>query len=145
MLRLLVALDFSESSQAALATALQIAERAGPTEILVLTVLSPQPDEVRALSNMEHAVDDLRRMVDTVRGDRPMGAGIQVRYAATHGHPAQEIATQAGTHHVDAVVLGTHGRTGLNRLLLGSVAENVVRLAPCSVLTVKRNTHGPVV
>lgn len=53
------------------------------------------------------------------------------------GEPAEEIVRFAKEHECDLIVMGTHGRTGLGRLLMGSVAENVVRRAPCPVLTVK--------
>ena len=167
MLRLLVALDFSECSQLALTTALSVAERAGPTEIIAFTVLAPHPDEAKALGDLERAVDQLRHMVDTVHTERAERAqhaahpgshgqpgshghpghalppGVQIRYAAAHGAPAHEIAAHAAAHHVDAIVLGTHGRTGLRRMVLGSVAETVVRTAPCSVLTVKPSHPHP--
>lgn len=54
------------------------------------------------------------------------------------GHPADELMAYATDNHVDLIVLGTHGRTGLSRLLMGSVAEAVVRRAACPVLTLKR-------
>jgi len=54
------------------------------------------------------------------------------------GVPFEEIVRVAQEEHVDMIVMGTHGRSGLNRVLLGSVAERVVRLAPCPVLTVRQ-------
>jgi nucleotide-binding universal stress UspA family protein len=53
------------------------------------------------------------------------------------GDPATEIVALARNYPCDVIVMGTHGRTGLGRLLMGSVAENVVRTAPCPVVTVK--------
>jgi len=53
------------------------------------------------------------------------------------GHPAETIVRVAHERGADLIVMGTHGRTGLQHVLLGSVAEKVVRLAPCPVLTVK--------
>jgi nucleotide-binding universal stress UspA family protein len=53
------------------------------------------------------------------------------------GNPADAIVSIAHKHHTDLIVMGTHGRTGLQHVLLGSVAEKVVRLAPCPVLTIK--------
>jgi nucleotide-binding universal stress UspA family protein len=143
MLRLLVALDFSDCSREALAAALRIAERASPTELVVLTVLDPLDEEKAqtedALGDMERSVDALNKMVEGIlaaRGTR-LGDGIKVHYTAARGVPAEQIIAQAAAYHVDAIVMGTHGRTGLNRLIAGSVAETVVRHAPCSVLTVK--------
>ena len=54
--------------------------------------------------------------------------------------PFQEILETAKTQQVDLIVMGTHGRTGLHHLLLGSVVEKVVRLAPCPVLVVRQPT-----
>ena len=54
------------------------------------------------------------------------------------GHASDELVKYAEDHNIDLVVMGTHGRTGLSRLLMGSVAEAVVRKAPCPVLTIKQ-------
>src|SRR4029077_6616144 len=59
--------------------------------------------------------------------------------------PAAEIVKYAGAHDVDLIVMGTHGRAGMARLLHGSVAETVVRTAPCPVLTVRHPEHDFVV
>lgn len=137
MLRLLVALDFSDCSRVALTTAFDVAERAAPAEMLLLTVIPVQPDEVGGLDLVEQSVDELRRMVRAVRGERPTPTDVTVRYTAVQGVPAEAIAEHARASLADVIVLGTHGRKGLDRLILGSVAETVVRNAPCSVLTVK--------
>jgi hypothetical protein len=60
-----------------------------------------------------------------------VGSGVMVKVAATGGDPAQRILHYATTHSIDLIVLGTHGRTGVSRLLLGSVAEKVLRGARC--------------
>ncbi|MEK7715145.1 MAG: universal stress protein, partial [candidate division NC10 bacterium] len=65
-------------------------------------------------------------------------AGIPVRWALEVGVPFEEIVKAAEKEGADMIVMGTHGRSGLNRLLLGSVAERVIRLAPCPVLTVRQ-------
>lgn len=61
----------------------------------------------------------------------------QVATTVTVGHPAAEVLTYATTHEVDLIVIATHGRTGMKHFLMGSVAEKVVRMAPCPVFTVK--------
>lgn len=137
MVRLLVALDFSDSSRLALQRAVQIAERAQPMELLLLTVIPPQPDDVSEMGEYEHACDEMRRMVDVVRAGHPLPGGVTVNFVAVKGSAAEEIANQARLHKSDAIVIGTNGRRGIDRLLLGSVAERVVRMAPCSVLAVK--------
>jgi universal stress protein E len=67
----------------------------------------------------------------------PLGGGLQWEKQTREGRAAQTIAEVAEEIGADVVVMGTHGRTGLAHMLLGSVAEKVVRMAPCSVLTVR--------
>jgi|SRR5438132_4483860 len=61
----------------------------------------------------------------------------KVRYLVSSGDPFEKIVEAAESHRIDIIVLATHGRTGLKRLIIGNVAEKVVRHAPCPVLTVK--------
>jgi|SRR5579884_3144854 nucleotide-binding universal stress UspA family protein len=65
---------------------------------------------------------------------------IRVERQVVEGAPAEEILSAAQTMKADLIVMGTHGRTGLSRLLMGSVAEQVLRKAPCPVLTVRALT-----
>ena len=58
------------------------------------------------------------------------------------GAPHEEIVRTAEEKHVGMIVMGTHGRGGLNRMILGSVADRVIRLAPCPVLTVRQSKPG---
>ena len=140
MLRLLVALDLSDCSRLALASALMVARHA-PTEIVVLSVLerAGSPTEER-LNESEQLVTALHRMVQSVLDEAHGGKapeGAKVHYSVVRGSAPDEIIAQALAHHADTIVIGTHGRRGLDRLLTGSVAERVVRNAPCSVFTVK--------
>ncbi|MCX7700998.1 MAG: universal stress protein [Gemmataceae bacterium] len=68
---------------------------------------------------------------------RPANPDIPVDHVLLEGDPAQEIIKYAREANIDLIVLGTHGRTGKDRLLMGSVAEKVMRDGPCSVLVVK--------
>ncbi len=68
---------------------------------------------------------------------RPVNPNIAVQHVLLEGDPAEEIINYAAEASIDLIVMGTHGRTGLERLLMGSVAEKVLRGAPCSVLVVK--------
>jgi nucleotide-binding universal stress UspA family protein len=63
--------------------------------------------------------------------------GVSVERMMAEGAAEEEIVRVAGELHCDLIVLGTHGRTGLSRLLMGSTAEHVLRTAPCPVLTVR--------
>jgi nucleotide-binding universal stress UspA family protein len=69
--------------------------------------------------------------------DRVQQAGIQGDGVIVEGIPFQTIVDIAKDKHVDVIVMGTHGRAGLSHILMGSVAEKVVRLAPCSVLVTR--------
>ena len=64
-------------------------------------------------------------------------SGRSVELRVEIGHPFEQILEVAKGERVDMIVMGTHGRTGLAHIVLGSVAERVVRMAPCPVLTVK--------
>jgi nucleotide-binding universal stress UspA family protein len=65
----------------------------------------------------------------------------KVVQTVVEGHPAAEIVRYARTQDIDLIVLATHGRTGLSHIVMGSVAENVVRTAPCPVLTMRPEGH----
>ena len=67
-------------------------------------------------------------------------SGVQVTARTEEGDPAAQIVGRATDGDFDLVVIGTHGRTGIRRALLGSIAERVVRLAPCPVLTTRVHT-----
>lgn len=73
--------------------------------------------------------------------DRVHQKGLQGEMDIVHGVPFQTIIDIARDKNVDLIVMGTHGRTGLTHVLMGSVAEKVVRLAPCPVLTTRGNTE----
>jgi nucleotide-binding universal stress UspA family protein len=74
---------------------------------------------------------------DLLEQIRPANPAVRVKHVFLEGDPATEIVEYAREAGVDRIVMGTHGRTGTERLLMGSVAEQVLRDAPCSVLVVK--------
>jgi nucleotide-binding universal stress UspA family protein len=118
--QILAGTDFSDNAEAALAVAVQTA-RALHARLHLLHVFAPGEIEVTEL--LAHAAA-------TAPPDVP------VTVAATGGDAAQEILRYAMRHSIDLIVVGTHGRTGLSRALLGSVAERVLRGARCPVLVV---------
>ncbi len=146
--RILVPVDFSSGSLRALDYARELAVGTG-AELLLLYVFepldfsgysetflpSPQLTQVLA-AHRARAREHLKRL----EGETP-DRGIRVRSRLAEGAPAQRIVEIAREEEVDLVVIGTLGRTGLAHLLLGSVAERVVRLAHCPVLTVR--SKGP--
>jgi nucleotide-binding universal stress UspA family protein len=70
--------------------------------------------------------------------ERVTAAGLTGDSIVVHGVPFHEIVETAKQHHVDLIIMGTHGHTGLTHVLLGSVAEKVVRLASCPVLVTRQ-------
>lgn len=83
-------------------------------------------------------------VVDKLRQAMPMFEGVDCYHNVVSGTPSEEIVRFAEEHHVDLIVIGTHGHTGLAHLLMGSVAAAVVRRAHCPVLACKQ-PHGAVV
>src|SRR5262245_58708075 len=76
--------------------------------------------------------------------ERVTAGELEGEIVVVHGVPFQEILETAKQQQVDLIVMGMHGRTGFHYLLLGSVAEKVVRLAPCSVLVVRQPIMVPI-
>ncbi|MFW6192811.1 MAG: universal stress protein [Gemmatimonadota bacterium] len=140
--RILVPVDFSEHARRALLYGEALSERTG-AELHVVHVLPEMsfPDpyfaeaaQLRAMAKaaQERVPEALDRNVREV-----LGAEVKVHTHLEVGSPAGTIVRVAEREDVDHVVLSSHGRTGVERVFLGSVAEGVVRRAPCPVLTVK--------
>jgi len=85
------------------------------------------------------ASDDLLRMLKEVV---PTDPAVPCEHRLVTGDPSTAIAKLAEEENADMIVMGTHGRTGFTRLLMGSVAEAVVRRSPCPVLTYKQTDHS---
>lgn len=138
--RILVATDFAESAEQALDYATELARTQAAELVLLHVYVEPPPYPEVASAQVATIYEEQRRWVETAleeRGRRARGAGLLARSLVRTGSPAAVIARTAEEEGADMVVVGTHGRSGLDRLLLGSVAERVVRLAPCPVLVVK--------
>jgi nucleotide-binding universal stress UspA family protein len=84
-----------------------------------------------------------QRLWDELHRVRPPRADIEVEYLLSEEEPAQAILQVAANRRCDLIVMGSHGRTGLKRLLMGSIAEEVVRRAPCPVLVVRPHASMP--
>jgi nucleotide-binding universal stress UspA family protein len=126
--RILYPTDFSSYSNQAYFHAVALAENHGAS-LTVLYVYNPA-----AISMEEGERDYWREQLEQIR---PIDPSISVRHVLLEGDPATEIVHYARDAAIDLIVMGTHGRTGLERLLMGSVAEKVMRDANCSVLVVK--------
>ena len=140
--RILCATDFSETAEAAWEMACDLA-RVHRAELALVHVFTDLPSYAYAEvpGPAVHRVwEEQRQWVQRALEDRVAAAaarGLTVHALLKTGTAATVIADTAAEQAVDLVVVGTHGRTGLNRLIIGSVAERVVRIAPCPVLTVK--------
>lgn len=129
--RILAATDFSLCSLAALEYAEELARQFSAKLVLLhATGTASIPAEVGQIDH-EAAERALVRSVERLR-DR----GLAARGLLRAGAPAEEILNTAESERASLIVMGTHGRSGIVRVLMGSVAELVVRGAPCPVLTV---------
>jgi universal stress protein A len=141
--RILAPTDFSEFGKAALKCACDFAEQFG-AELHLLNVVEDYaayyPDTTMMATaeftfDMQSMLADAGKMLDQVPGD--WGKDLTIVRSTEIGTPASGILRYAKEHEIDLIVVSTHGRTGLMHLLLGSVAEKIVRRAPCLVLTVR--------
>jgi len=132
--KILFPIDFSSYSTQAYFHAIAQAEKHG-ANLTIVFVYNPDSTTTPGSQGIEKAdVGYWRGQLEQVR---PTDPSIQVRHVLLQGDPATEIVALARDANMDLIVMGTHGRTGLDRLLMGSVAEKVLREAPCSVLVVK--------
>ncbi len=146
--RILFPTDFSDSAHSAQQYAKLLAEQFG-AELHLLHVVSeltmPLADSLWSMTDAEQQL----RIKHAIRR-LPEEVGVQwskeyrTVCAVKVGHTVEEIMNYSNEHEIDLIVIGTHGMTGLSRLLLGSVAEKLVRLATCPVLTVHPDEHRSV-
>lgn len=140
--RILVPTDFSAGSERAWAVARKLAGRLG-AELILFHVVVEAPLFSEGPFTMTHArnvFSAARAWADTTLGEwtaAATAAGLRARSIVGTGAPHKEIIATAALEHADLIVMGTLGRSGLDRALLGSVAERVIRLAPCPVLAVR--------
>ena len=149
---ILVATDFSESSEAALIYARELAHAFGGT----LHVLHVAGNIAANAIGVEGYTTDFtalqreveesaQKQLDAVVNDEDRRTLAAKTIVLTSNSAAQTIVSYAKEALIDLVVVGTHGRGAMAHLLMGSVAERVVRLAPCPVLTVRLPAHESIV
>jgi len=141
--KILFAIDFSGVSSRAFGHALMLADRfrSQLTLLHVKSVLDKDVDPERVFPDIDadpgvlaHEIEKEFAALFALDGPKTLNV---VRVVLTGESPAEEIARYAKEHDMDLIVMGTHGRTGLEHFLLGSVAEKVLQIAPCPVLTVR--------
>jgi len=136
--KVLIATDGSERNQAAVQEGLRIARACGSAVYAVYVI-----DEASLTSAQQDVLTadvygELREEGERALGNLRQGAGgIRLETFLLSGRPAQVITGFARERGIDLIVVGSQGKTGLERLLLGSVAESIIRLAECMVLVVK--------
>ncbi|MGQ9661880.1 MAG: universal stress protein [Kiritimatiellia bacterium] len=146
--KILCPLDFSETSQHALRYALALAE-VFKAELLLIEVRELYIPLATDYPDMPWLSTDVLPQIDAAEDERlenlvaelRQSHSIPIRSFKVTGKPFLEIIRKAKEEDASLIVMGTHGRTGLSHILIGSVAERVVRLAPCPVLTVKHPEH----
>lgn len=138
--RVLHPTDFSECSTLAFQVAVDLAQQNQATLIVLHAVETLGAENVsfgEAQTQLEpeayrqRLMDEIRRIVP------PPGSSIPVEHVVVEGEPAEQIDRFAADNKIDLIVMGTHGRTGLARLLTGSVTEQTLRRTPCPMLVVR--------
>jgi nucleotide-binding universal stress UspA family protein len=145
--KILAPIDFSEISIEAMRAAMELAKGIG-AEVHLAHIIAPHHhfiplplatnaeqsrELVREAAMLEQAEEELKRIKKDEFGDSK-----NVVTFAEVGHPVQKLLDYAKRNEIDLIMLATHGRTGAEHLVIGSVAEKLVRYAPCSVLVYRR-------
>jgi nucleotide-binding universal stress UspA family protein len=146
---LLCGVDFSEPSRHAMLEACHLAKQSNARLTLVHVFEPPvsgyaptelvEPPSPKLLGVV---TEELERKLETWRAEAARITGGDVAGRVLPGVPGEEIPRLAREEGFDLVVVATHGRHGVKRLLMGSVAERIVREAPCSVLVARRAARG---
>jgi len=144
---ILVATDFGEAADSALRYGRELAGRFGAT-LHVLNVVEDAFASGFAVEAYSAIVPEIQQEVESAARSRlhelvvdSDGSGPRTTSAIRTGSPTYAIVDYAREHGIDLIVMGTHGRGALAHVVMGSVAERVVRLAPCPVLTVRNPEH----
>ena len=132
--KILVPLDGSALAETALPSAIGLAETTGAAMLLLRAAEAPalfagEPTEIQV-----QVVRQAEEYLDAVKGRLQTATTAPISTAVWYGHPAEAIAGAARFNHVDVVVMTTHGRSGLGRILLGSVVESVIRTTATPIL-----------
>jgi nucleotide-binding universal stress UspA family protein len=143
--KILFPTDFSHCSDAALAYATSLARESGGMLLIVHVEEEPVAYGGGGMyyGILEPDYQELLRMLHAIKPTDP-DVPHEHRLLRGEGNSASRIVRFAQEEKVDLIVMGTHGRTGLGRLLLGSVAEAIVRRAPCPVLIMKQGATIPI-
>ena len=146
--QILVATDFSEPSDAALTYGRELASRFGAAlhvlhvaQNVYMSTFGAESYAAIGPDLQRQIEEDARRHLDEVLVDSDKSGPVTVPAVLTASSPASAIVNYAKDHGIDLIVMGTHGRGAFGHLVMGNVAERVVRFARCPVLTVKHPEH----
>jgi nucleotide-binding universal stress UspA family protein len=134
--------DFSEHSAQAVTYAFELAQKVG-AKLSLLHVIEVPVYPIEVYLPLKDLEQDARRELARLLPEAET-AHVTVTRLVEMGVPYQKILETAAAEQVDMIVMATHGRTGLSHLVMGSVAERVVRTAPCPVLTIRPPGEGSV-
>lgn len=140
--RILLATDLSPASEGATRQAIELARDLG-AKLLIVSVIDPASHGTPG--GRVERMDQRRRAKETAAQEvviRGRQAGVQVSFMIWEGEPGPSIVDAATSEQVDMVIVGSHGRGSVGRLLIGSVSEHVVRNAPCPVLVVRARVQA---
>jgi nucleotide-binding universal stress UspA family protein len=149
--KLAVGVDLSDSSLVAVGHAMSLARHVGAPLLLLMVEVVPEepealPPSMRVSARRLQAARQDRMAVDRQQLEdlrqRLAGQGVEISHMVGGGIAGHDLAPRAAEAGADLLVVGSHGRSGIGRLLLGSVAEKTVRLAPSSVLVVRGARDG---
>jgi nucleotide-binding universal stress UspA family protein len=140
--KILFATDFSPASETALKYATALARDSSALLLIAHIEEMPMPYAGGEMyfAQPEYPNPEIKKMLEAVV---PLDKSVRYEHRLVMGTAADDVVRVADEEQVDLIVIGTHGRTGLMRVLMGSVAESIMRLATCPVLTVKQAAHVP--
>ncbi|VTR99668.1 universal stress protein [Tuwongella immobilis] len=147
--KILAPVDFSDNSRTAFHYAVSLADKYG-AELLALHIVQDLtlvlPDAMMPTPMVMPSDETLTEQADALLGQflasEVLPEGLRYRKLVRLGTPFAEIISAATEEQVDLIVMGAHGRSAIMHMLMGSVAEKVVRKAPCPVLTTRQKSHA---
>lgn len=144
--KILLPVDFSEASTVLLPYAMEFAEKYGALLFILFVAEDPftysgvpDTEDLFPIEYSEEIVSRARKRMATFVEDNFDESSRDVEGVVLVGHPAEAIINYANQEKMDLLIIGTHGFKGFDKLVFGSVADKVIKMAPCPVLTI--NTH----
>ena len=136
--KIICPVDFSELSRKSLQYANEFA-RLSNGQVFLVGVIENDPTITYSKGLEKERAEEEQKLLALIEEENM--AGIVADYVIYEGFPEECILDYAKQQEADVIIMGSHGRRGLKRMILGSVAEHVIRRSPCPVLIVKENEH----